>query len=60
MTKREVVRTVLEGGKPPYVPWSFGFTFEAGQKLVEHYGTRDLGPNMRNHLLGLGSGVGFF
>ncbi len=60
MTKREVVRTVLEGGRPPYVPWSFGFTFEAGQKLVDHYGTRDLGPIMQNHMLGLGSGVGFF
>ena len=32
-TKREVVRRVLEGRKPPYVPWSFGFTLEARQKL---------------------------
>jgi uroporphyrinogen decarboxylase len=60
MTKREVVRTVLEGGRPPYVPWSFGFTLEAQQKLVEHYGTTNLGPIFNNHLLGLGSGVGHF
>ena len=31
-TKRDVVRTVLEGRKPPYVPWSFGFTLEARLK----------------------------
>jgi uroporphyrinogen decarboxylase len=60
MTKREVVRTVLEGGRPPYVPWSFGFTQEAQQKLVEHYGTTNLWPLFGNHHLGLGSGVGFF
>ena len=60
MTKREVVRMVLDGKRPPYVPWSFGFTFEARRKLVEHYGTSDLEPIFGNHLLGLGSGVGFF
>lgn len=60
MTKRDVVRTVLEGGRPPYVPWSFGFTLEARQKLVEHFGTKDLEPIFDNHLLGLGSGVGHF
>ena len=26
MTKREVVRCVLQGQRPPYVPWSMGFT----------------------------------
>ena len=29
MTKRDVVRLVLEGKRPPYVPWSMGFTKEA-------------------------------
>jgi uroporphyrinogen decarboxylase len=36
MTKREVVRLVFEGRKPPYVPWDFGFTVEAREKLARH------------------------
>ena len=59
-TKREVVRTVLEGGRPPYVPWSFGFTHEAHDTLAAHYGTPDLEPILHNHLLALGNPVGFF
>ncbi len=58
-TKREVVKRVLEGKKPPYVPWSFGFTHEARQKLVAHYRTEDLGPHLQNHIRGFGSGIGF-
>jgi len=60
LTPREVVRVVLEGGRPPYVPWSFGFTHEARQTLVEHYGTGDLEPILQNHFLSLGNPVGFF
>ena len=60
MTKREVVRTALDGKRPPYVPWSFGFTQEAHQKLQQHYGREDLDDVFQNHILGLGSGVGFF
>ena len=39
MTKREVIIDVLEGRKPAYVPWEFGFTQEAAQKLTAHYGS---------------------
>ena len=60
MTKRDVVRFVYEGKRPPYVPWCLGFTHPAHRKLVEHFGTDDLEPILQNHLLGLGSGVGFF
>lgn len=60
MTKREVVRAVLEGKRPPYVPWSFSFTLEAHQKLVGHFGVTDLDPMLHNHLLSLGNAVGFF
>ena len=60
MTKREVVRQVLDGERPPYVPWSFSFTVEAEERLVEHYGTRDLDATLDNHILGLGSPIGFF
>jgi len=60
MTKREVVRLAIEGKPPPYVPWSFGFTKEAHEKLIEHYGTHDLEPIFQNHLLSLGNAIGFF
>lgn len=60
MTKREIIKTVLDGQKPPYVPWSFSFTFEAHEKLKQHLGTNDLEPVLHNHFLGLGNDIGFF
>jgi uroporphyrinogen decarboxylase len=60
MTKREVVRLVLQGKRPPYVPWSMGFTKEAKEKLRSHYGCDDLEVPLQNHLLKLGSDIGFF
>ncbi len=60
MTKRDVIRAVLEGKRPPYVPWSCGFTTEAKAKLQEHYGLVDLEDALQNHLLKLGSDIGFF
>jgi len=60
MTKREVVQTVLAGGRPPYVPWSCGFTFEAKQKLAAHFRGKDLDELLDNHILILGNEIGFF
>lgn len=60
MTKREVIRLVLDGKKPPYVPWSFKFTLEPKQKLEEYYGVDDLDVVLGNHILQLGSDIGFF
>jgi len=60
MTKREIVRKVLDGERPPYVPWSFGFTVEAKAKLVAHFGRADLEDVLQNHLLNLGAEIGFF
>ena len=60
MTKRNVVRLVLEGKRPPYVPWSLGFTIEAQEKLKAHYGCADVEVPLDNHLLKLGSDIGFF
>ncbi len=60
MNKRDVIRMVLEGRRPPYVPWSMGFTKEARQKLLPYYGTDDLELPLDNHLLKLGSDIGFF
>jgi uroporphyrinogen decarboxylase len=60
MEKRDVVRLVLDGKKPPYVPWSFGFTQEAKDKLKEHYQTDEMEERLQNHLLKLGSDIGFF
>jgi uroporphyrinogen decarboxylase len=60
ISKREVTQMVLDGLKPPYVPWSFGFTVEAKQKLQDHYGVQDLEGVLENHLIKLGSDIGFF
>jgi len=60
MQKREIIKAILEGGKPPYVPWSLGFTKEAKEKLHQHYQTQDLETVLENHLLKLGSDIGFF
>jgi len=60
MTKRDVIRTVLDGKRPPYVPWSFWFTQEAQDKLVRHFSTDDLEPVLQNHLLSIGSVAGLF
>ncbi|MFI3320453.1 MAG: uroporphyrinogen decarboxylase family protein [Rikenellaceae bacterium] len=60
MTKREVIRMVLDGKKPPYVPWSYKFTQEPKEMLMEHYGVDDLDPILGNHVLQLGSDIGFF
>ncbi len=60
MDKREVIRMVLAGQRPPYVPWSLGFTKEAKAKLQQHFGQSELEPVLQNHLLKLGSDIGFF
>ncbi len=60
MTKREVVKMVLDGKKPPYVPWSYKFTVEPKQVLQKHYGVEDLDPVLGNHIINLGDDYGFF
>lgn len=60
MTKREVIKCVLDGKKPPYVPWSFKFTQEPKETLLKYYDTDDLDPVLGNHILQLGSDIGFF
>ena len=60
MTKREVVKMVLMGEPPPYVPWNIGLTKEARDKLQAHYGTVNLETALHNHFLRLGSDIGFF
>lgn len=59
MRKREVVKMVLDGKRPPYVPWSFRFTYEAIEKLEEHYGP-DWEGELDNHFTEVGSDIGFF
>jgi uroporphyrinogen decarboxylase len=60
MEKREVIRMVLDGKKPPYVPWNFKFTKEPREMLYAHYKTEDLDEVLQNHFLLLGSDIGFF
>ena len=60
MTKREIIKIVLDGGRPPYVPWSFKFTEEPAKMLQAHYGIDDLDIPLGNHILNLGNDYGFF
>ena len=60
MTKREVVKTALNGEKPPYVPWSFSFTLEARKRLIDHYGESNFDSNLQNHIINLNNCIGFF
>jgi uroporphyrinogen decarboxylase len=60
MTKREIIRLTLNGGIPPYVPWSFKFTLEPASLLRDHFRTNDIDLPLGNHILNLGSDVGFF
>jgi len=60
MIKREVVRCVLDGKRPPYVPWSFGFTCEAWEKLVQHFGSAGAAQaKLHNHTFTLVTGDKF-
>ena len=54
------VKMVLDGQKPPYVPWSFKFTQEPKEQLQKYYGVEDLDVVLGNHVLQLGSDIGFF
>lgn len=60
MEKRAVVRAVLDGETPPYVPWQIGLTKEAKDKLAAHFGGGDLEADLHNHHVRLGSDIGFF
>ena len=60
MQKRDVVKLALEHQGVPYVPWSFRFTHEAREKLLGHYGPCEVDEVVGNHLLELGSDIGFF
>jgi uroporphyrinogen decarboxylase len=61
LTKREVVREVFLGRRPPYVPWHYQFTAEAWDTLVRHFGSADAAEReVDNHILELGSTTGFF
>lgn len=60
MNPRQVVKETIAFCAPPYVPWSFRFTREAREKLETHFGTPDIDPFVGNHILELGSDIGFF
>jgi uroporphyrinogen decarboxylase len=60
MQKRDVIRTVMEGKTPPYVPWALSFTHEAYQKLSAHYGKAELDDVLHNHLVWLGNEIGAY
>lgn len=59
MNRREVVKLVLDGQRPPYVPWHCGFTVEPRARLAAHLGTEDLDAAIGNHFVKLGHSTGF-
>jgi len=60
MNKRDVIYKVLHHEKPPYTPWSFKFTQEPRLALEKYYSCDDLDIPLDNHILNLGSDIGFF
>ncbi len=60
MTKKEVIKMVLDGKKPPYVPWDCKFTIEALEKMKAHYGEdTDIEELVDNHFIKVGQSSGF-
>ncbi len=60
MTKRNIIKLVFDGERPPYVPWHFRFTLPAHEKLQAHFGGADLEEVLDNHYVVLGDEIGFF
>ncbi|MBN1290573.1 MAG: uroporphyrinogen-III decarboxylase-like protein [Candidatus Latescibacteria bacterium] len=60
MTKREIVKQALEGKPPPYVPWHFIFSAQAAEKLGTYFESSDFESIADNHLIRMGSVLGFF
>lgn len=60
MDKREVIKMVLDGKVPPYVPWEVSFTYEPGEMLKKHFSCKDLHQFLDNHMAVFGSSEGFF
>jgi len=44
LTRRDVMRMVYQGERPPYVPWVLTFTHEAFGMLAQYYGGADRVP----------------
>jgi uroporphyrinogen decarboxylase len=61
-TKRDVIKTVLSGGKPSYVPWSYRFTLESQELLCNHFGCDEesLIEHTGCHIVELNSAIGVF
>lgn len=53
MGKRKVIKEILEGKKPPYVPWHLNFTIEAEEKLKIYWDSKDIEDRFGNHFLEL-------
>ncbi len=60
ITKRDVVKMVIDNHPPPYVPWAFKFTQNAGKKLEAHWGKENFEEKLGNHILFLGDDYGFY
>jgi len=53
LEKRRIIKEILEGKKPPYIPWHLNFTSEALEKLKNYWGNEDIEDRLNNHFLQL-------
>jgi len=60
MSKRQIIKMVLDGKRPPYIPWNCGFTQEPRLRLSEYLNTDDIDTAIDNHFVKLGNSTGFF
>ena len=51
LTKREVILEALEFRPPPYVPWAWGPTERAAERLRRHLGVEDLSDFLAPHFV---------
>ena len=49
--RRAVIQMVFEVRRPPYVPWQFGLSSRAAEKLADVYGGGNLEDHLGNHML---------
>jgi len=60
MTKREIVCVALQEEQVPLILWFIRFTLDAKQKLAEYYGSKEVDDAVGNHIIELGSDIGFY
>lgn len=55
MLRRDVIKMVVEGKKPPYVPWSLTWSNEIRDKLAEHFSADEPQEAYGDHITWMGN-----